>query len=59
MTQSCDWRAHWRANLREKIMSGNSDTTANPLNRAVIYTRFSTDLQNERSIEDQITLCRS
>jgi DNA invertase Pin-like site-specific DNA recombinase len=26
--------------------------------KAVIYTRFSTDLQNERSIEDQITLCR-
>ena len=25
---------------------------------AVIYARFSTDLQNERSIEDQITLCR-
>jgi DNA invertase Pin-like site-specific DNA recombinase len=24
----------------------------------VIYARFSTDLQNERSIEDQITLCR-
>ena len=29
------------------------------MNRAAIYTRFSTDLQNERSIEDQITLCRS
>jgi len=26
--------------------------------KAVIYARFSTDLQNERSIEDQITLCR-
>ena len=26
--------------------------------RAVIYARFSTDLQNERSVEDQITLCR-
>jgi site-specific DNA recombinase len=29
-----------------------------PMKRAVIYARFSTDLQNERSIEDQITLCR-
>ncbi len=29
------------------------------MNRAAIYTRFSTDLQNERSIEDQIALCRS
>jgi DNA invertase Pin-like site-specific DNA recombinase len=25
---------------------------------AVIYARFSTDLQNERSIDDQVTLCR-
>jgi Resolvase, N terminal domain len=31
---------------------------ARPMKRAVIYARFSTDLQNERSIEDQITLCR-
>ena len=29
------------------------------IKKAVIYARFSTDLQNERSIEDQITLCRS
>ncbi len=29
-----------------------------PTKKAVIYARFSTDLQNERSIEDQITLCR-
>jgi site-specific DNA recombinase len=28
-------------------------------NRAVIYARFSTDLQNERSIDDQVALCRS
>jgi site-specific DNA recombinase len=27
--------------------------------RAVIYARFSTDLQNERSIEDQEALCRA
>ena len=27
--------------------------------RAVIYARFSTDLQSERSIEDQVALCRS
>jgi site-specific DNA recombinase len=29
------------------------------MKRAAIYARFSTDLQNERSIEDQVTLCRS
>ena len=28
-------------------------------NRAVIYARFSTDLQNERSIDDQVALCRT
>jgi len=28
------------------------------MKKAVIYARFSTDLQNERSIEDQVTLCR-
>jgi DNA invertase Pin-like site-specific DNA recombinase len=27
-----------------------------PHKRAVIYSRFSTDLQNERSIEDQVAL---
>ena len=27
--------------------------------RAAIYSRFSTDLQNERSIEDQLSLCQS
>ena len=29
------------------------------MTRAVIYARFSTDLQNEKSTEDQIALCRS
>ncbi|MCL4743772.1 MAG: recombinase family protein, partial [Burkholderiaceae bacterium] len=29
------------------------------MNRAAIYARFSTDLQNERSVEDQIDLCRA
>ena len=28
------------------------------MKRAAIYARFSTDLQDERSIEDQVTLCR-
>jgi len=27
--------------------------------RATVYARFSTDLQNERSIEDHVALCRS
>src|SRR4051794_2870535 len=27
--------------------------------RAVVYARFSTELQSERSIEDQVALCRS
>lgn len=29
------------------------------MQRAVIYARYSTDLQDERSIDDQITLCRT
>jgi len=29
------------------------------MDKAVIYARFSTDLQNDRSIEDQVVLCRS
>ena len=29
------------------------------MKKAAIYARFSTDLQNERSIEDQIALCRN
>ena len=27
--------------------------------RAAIYARFSTDLQSDRSVEDQVALCRS
>jgi site-specific DNA recombinase len=40
-------------------MSESSENIVRLKNRAVIYTRFSTDLQNERSVEDQVTLCRS
>ncbi|MER8469117.1 recombinase family protein [Mesorhizobium sp. M1328] len=29
------------------------------MNRAAIYARFSTDLQNERSVDDQLALCRT
>jgi site-specific DNA recombinase len=29
------------------------------MTRAVIYARFSTELQNEKSTEDQIALCRT
>ncbi len=36
-----------------------STPTEETKKRAAIYARFSTDLQNERSIEDQISLCRS
>jgi DNA invertase Pin-like site-specific DNA recombinase len=31
---------------------------AKGMKKAAIYARFSTDLQNERSIEDQVALCR-
>jgi site-specific DNA recombinase len=29
------------------------------MNRTAIYARFSTDLQNDRSIDDQLALCRT
>ncbi|EUB97227.1 Resolvase domain-containing protein [Rhizobium sp. CF080] len=29
------------------------------MNRAIIYARYSTDLQNDRSVEDQIRLCQA
>jgi hypothetical protein len=43
---------------REKIMCANAPTRPDKMKRAAIYARFSTDLQDERSIEDQVTLCR-
>ena len=36
-----------------------STSTEETRKRAAIYARFSTDLQNERSIEDQVALCQS
>lgn len=39
-------------------MTENRPIEAAP-KRAAIYARFSTDLQNERSIEDQLSLCQS
>lgn len=39
-------------------MSENRQTGVLP-KRCVIYARYSSDLQNERSIEDQIALCRT
>jgi DNA invertase Pin-like site-specific DNA recombinase len=29
------------------------------MKRAALYARFSTDLQNERSVDDQFVLCRA
>ncbi|WP_442868855.1 recombinase family protein [Bradyrhizobium sp. CCBAU 53380] len=43
---------------RGKIMKDSSSIEA-IRKRATIYARFSTDLQNERSIEDQLSLCQS
>lgn len=40
-------------------MSANSETETTSEKRAAIYARYSTDLQSEHSIEDQIALCQS
>src|SRR5882757_2931864 len=50
---------HWHAKRQGKIMNEIRSASGPSIKKAVIYARFSTDLQNERSIEDQITLCRS
>lgn len=39
-------------------MRANALTRPDKMKRAAIYARFSTDLQDERSIEDQVALCR-
>ncbi len=39
-------------------MNANSETETNAPKRAAVYARYSTDLQSERSIEDQIALCQ-
>jgi predicted site-specific integrase-resolvase len=49
-------RAHWRDRQRERITNVN---TSPPIKRAAIYARYSTDLQKDRSIADQIAVCRS
>src|SRR5260370_30697090 len=49
---------HWHAKRQGKTMNEIRSASDPSIKKAVIYARFSTDLQNERSIEDQITLCR-
>src|SRR6266704_1021722 len=49
---------HWHAKRQGKTMNEIRSAFERPMKKAVIYARFSTDLQNERSIEDQVTLCR-
>src|SRR6266436_103880 len=51
---------HWHARPQGKTMNEIRSAFEPPMKKAVIYARFSTDLQNERSIEDQVTLtlCR-
>ncbi len=44
--------------LQGKIMRENKPIEE-AKRRAAIYARFSTDLQNERSIEDQLSLCQT
>ncbi|NNK67163.1 MAG: recombinase family protein [Rhodobacteraceae bacterium] len=40
-------------------MNANCETEPKAKKRAAIYARYSTDLQSERSIEDQIALCQT
>jgi hypothetical protein len=45
-------RGHWRAKLQGKTMSEIKSAGVAAMKKAAIYAWFSTDLQNERSIED-------
>src|SRR5262249_13150876 len=54
----------WPQRRRQRSMAASPKISARrqrlrPMTRAVIYARFSTDLQNEKSTEDQIALCRA
>src|SRR6266702_1096041 len=58
MRRFCALHVHWHAKRQGKTMNEIRSAFEPPMKKAVIYARFSTDLQNERSIEDQVTLCR-
>src|SRR6266567_2946779 len=60
MRRFCALHVHWHARPQGKTMNEIRSAFEPPMKKAVIYARFSTDLQNERSIEDQVTLtlCR-
>src|SRR6266702_1264045 len=58
MRQFYALHGHWHAKRQGKTMNEIRSAFERPTKKAVIYARFSTDLQNERSIEDQITLCK-
>lgn len=47
------------AGAQYALQSPIPDAVGRPMKRTAIYARFSTDLQNERSIDDQIALCRA
>src|SRR5260370_37533358 len=49
---------HWHAKRQGTTMNEIRSASEPSIKKAVIYARFSTDLQYERSIEDQIILCR-
>ena len=51
-------RADAGRNISVKWRSGNGAMTIR-VNRTAIYARFSSDKQSERSIDDQVALCRS
>jgi hypothetical protein len=56
----CDSFALLLALWRSRIMSGNTaQQTRVATMKAAIYARFSSDKQTNRSIEDQVALCRA
>jgi DNA invertase Pin-like site-specific DNA recombinase len=56
MTQSSDWLGLSPAKRHRKTMNDGKEP---PVKRAAIYRRYSTDRQNDRSIDDQDAVCRA
>jgi DNA invertase Pin-like site-specific DNA recombinase len=52
-----NWHERWEERWRIAILTDRMDW-GQPMKTAAIYARYSSDLQKDRSIDDQIMLCR-
>jgi len=57
MNNGLSWRGQWGERRRD--VNGNDCTGTKMSKRAALYARFSSDLQKDRSIDDQIAVCQT